>query len=138
MSDSNWIQHPGITPDEYNISNKKDDYYQSTCEVNGINVSCYRLRSDPKKIKMSNWIQHPGITPDEYNMSNKKDDYYQSTCEVNGNNVSCYRLRSDPRKSVGGGETQIEPKIPQKENKTKPPKIYSSQSSSLKNYFITK
>jgi len=40
--------------------------------------------------------------------------------------------------NVGGGETQIEPKKSKKENKTTLPKIRSSQSSSLKNYFITK
>jgi len=41
------------------------------------------------------------------------------------------------KRTRGGGDTQIEPKKSKKENKTKPSKIRSSQSSSLKNYFIT-
>jgi len=40
--------------------------------------------------------------------------------------------------AVGGGETQIEPKKTKTENKKTSPKIRSSQSSSLKNYFIYK
>jgi len=46
-------------------------------------------------------------------------------------------IQSIYKKIEGGGETQIEPKKSKKENKTKPPKICSSQLSSLKNYFIT-